>query len=129
LAGLNHLIAACTLAIERGSFNLPADVEAGDLLESLLASLLADFDHWFSRGHALLEQCPDSVLNPDDRKELAERLVDGQRSIAATRSLLQASSQPMAVSMEAMNPWHGLVTEVWGLAAKLAVDRRHQTLT
>jgi hypothetical protein len=55
--------------------------------------------------------------------------VDAQRSIAATRSLLQASSQPMAVSMAAMNPWHGLVTEVWGLAAKLAVDRRNQTLT
>jgi len=31
--------------------------------------------------------------------------------------------------MAAMNPWHGLVTEVWGLAAKLAVDRRDQTLT
>ena len=109
--------------------NLPADVEAGDLLESLLASLLADFDHWFTRGQALLEQCPDSVLNPEERRELAERLVDGKRSIAATRSLLQASSQPMAVSMGAMSPWHGLVTEVWGLAAKLAVDRRHQTLT
>jgi hypothetical protein len=108
---------------------LPADVEAGDLLESLLASLLADFDHWFSRGQALLEQCPDRVLNPADRKKLAERFVDGQRSIAATRSLLQASSQPMAVSMAAMNPWHALVTEVWGLAAKLAVDRRNQTLT
>jgi hypothetical protein len=35
--------------------NFPADVEAGDLLESLLASLLADFDHWFTRGQALLE--------------------------------------------------------------------------
>ena len=108
--------------------NFPADVEAGDLLESLLASLLADFDHWFTRGQALLEQCPVSVLNPEERRELAERLVGGKRSIAATRSLLQASSQPMAISMGAMSPWHGLVTEVWGLAAKLAVDRRNQTL-
>ena len=104
--------------------NLPVDIEAGDLLESLLASLLADFDHWFTRGQALLEQCPDSVLNPEERRKLAERLVDGKRSIAATRSLLQASTQPMAVSMQAISPWHGLVTEVWGLAAKLAVDQR-----
>ena len=103
--------------------NLPADGEAGDLLDSLLASLLADFDQWFTRGQALLEQCPDSDLNPEERRELAERLVDGQRSIAATRSLLQASSQPMAVSMQAISPWHGLVTEVWRLAAKLAVDQ------
>lgn len=105
--------------------NLPVDIEAGDLLESLLASLLADFDHWFTRGQALLEQCPDSVLNPEERLELAEWLVDGKRSIAATRSLFQASSQPLAVSMQAISPWHGIVTEVWGLAAKLAVNRRN----
>ena len=104
--------------------NLPADVEAGDLVESLLASLLAGFDHWFTRGQALLEQRPFSVLNPEERREFAERLVDGKRSISATRSLLQASSQPMAVTMGAMSPWHGLVTEVWGLAGKLAVHRR-----
>ncbi|MDG2328853.1 MAG: DUF2605 family protein, partial [Synechococcus sp. cluster2_bin.44] len=52
------------------------------------------------------------------------RLMEGQKAIVATRSLVKASSQPMAVSMGAMSPWHGLVTEVWGLAAKLAVDRR-----
>ena len=85
LAGLCHLIGVSTLAIKQVSLNLPADVEAGDLLESLLASLLADFDHWFTRGQALLEQCPDSVLNPEERRELAERLVGGKRSIAATR--------------------------------------------
>ena len=85
--------------------------------------MLADFDHWFTREQALLEHCPDSVLNPEERREFAERLVDGKRSISATRSLLQASSQPMAVTMGAMSPWRGLVTEVWGLAAKLAVDQ------
>ena len=97
LAGLCHLIGVCTLAIKRVSLNLPADVEAGDLVESLLASLLAGFDHWFTRGQALLEQFPDSVLNPEERQELAELLVDGKRSILATRSLLKASSTPMAV--------------------------------
>ena len=85
MAGLGHLIGACTLAIKRVSLNFPADVEAGDLLESLLASLLADLDHWFTSGQALLEQFPDSVLNPEERRELAERLVGGKRSIAATR--------------------------------------------
>ena len=85
MAGLGHLIGACTLAIKRVSLNFPADVEAGDLLESLLASLLAGFDHWFTRGQAFLEQCPVSVLNPEERRELAERLVGGKRSIAATR--------------------------------------------
>ena len=120
LTSLGHPISGCTLQIERSSFHLSSDIEGGDLLGSLLASLLADFDHWFTRGEALLEQCPDSVLSPGDRLELAERLADGKRSIAATRSLLQASSEPVAVSMKAMAPWHQLVMEVWALSARVS---------
>ena len=99
---------------------MSSDAEGGDLLRSLLASLLADFDHWFTRGQSILEQCPDSVLASGDRLELAERLADGKRSIAATRSLLRASSEPVAVSMEAMAPWHQLVMEVWALSARVS---------
>ena len=103
--------------------------EAGALLDQLLESLLADFDHWFQRGDELLRCCPDDVMDQAERDRLADRLTEGQKAITATRSLVKASSQPMAVSMSAMSPWHGLVTEVWGLAAKLAVYRRNQTLT
>ena len=103
---------------------MPPDVEGGDLLESLLASLLADFDHWFTRGQSLLEQCPDGVLAQGDRIELAKRLFDAKRSIAATRSLLQASSEPVAVSMQAMAPWHQLVMEVWALSARVSRSSR-----
>lgn len=99
---------------------MTSDAEAGDLLRSLLASLLTDFDHWFTRGQVILEQCPDNVLSSDDRVALAERLVDGKRSIAATRSLLQASSEPVAISMKAMAPWHQLVMEVWALSARVS---------
>ena len=124
LAGPEHPISGCTLANERSSFHLSSDVEGGDLLESLLASLLADFDHWFTRGQSLLEQCPDGVLSQGDRVELAERLFDAKRSIAATRSLLQASSEPVAVSMQAMAPWHQLVMEVWALSARVSRSSR-----
>ena len=103
--------------------------EAGVLLDQLLESLLADFDHWFQRGDELLRCCPDDVMDKAERDRLADRLTEGQKAITATRSLVKASSQPMAVSMSAMRPWHGLVTEVWGLAAKLDVSRRNQTLT
>ncbi len=81
--------------------------EAGALLDELLASLLDDFEHWFQRGEELLQ-------------------AEGKKAIAATRSLVAASTQPMAVSMEVMNPWHGLVTEVWGLAARLGSNRSPQ---
>ena len=100
--------------------------EAGALLYELLASLLDDFDHWFQRGEELLQACPDEVMSLEERQHMEERLQDGKKAIAATRSLVAASTQPMAVSMEVMNPWHGLVTEVWALAAKLGSSRSSQ---
>ena len=101
------------------SADSPVGPEAGYLMESLLASLLDDFDHWFHRGQELLERCPDDVLEGEEREALRGRLDQGLKAVAATRALTRAASQPVAVSMEAMTPWHGLVTEVWGLAARL----------
>ena len=93
--------------------------EAGALLGSLLSSLLDDYDHWFARGEELLSTCPDTVLSEQERRQLALRLAESKRSIAATRALMGASNEPMAVSMDAMRPWHLLVTEVWQLSARL----------
>ena len=97
--------------------------EAGALLDELLASLLDDFEHWFQRGEELLQACPDAVMSPQERQSMEGRLQVGKKAIVATRALVAASTQPMAISMEVMNPWHGLVTEVWALAAKLGSYR------
>ena len=93
--------------------------EAGTLMSSLLESLLADFDHWFSRGDELLSRCPDSVMSAVERQQLAMRLEEGRRRLVATRALINATDQPVAVSLDAMTSWHGLVTEVWGLSARI----------
>ena len=100
--------------------------EAGALLDELLASLLDDFEHRFQRGEEFLQACPDEVMPLEERQHMEERLKHGKKAIAATRSLVAASTQPMAVSMEVMNPWHGLVMEVWPLAAKLGSCRSPQ---
>ena len=100
--------------------------DAGSLLDELLASLLDDFEHWFQRGEELLQACPDEVMPLEERQHMEERLQYGKKAIAATRSLVAASTQPMAISMEVMNPWHGLVTEVWALAARLGSNRSPQ---
>ena len=88
-------------------------------MTSLLTSLLDDFEHWFQRGEELLNRCPNDVLDMAAQEQLRSRLKEGLKAVAATRALTQASSQPVAVSMEAMTPWHGLVTEIWGLAARI----------
>ncbi len=100
-----------------------SDADAGALMSTLLGSLLDDFDRGFRRGEELLSTCPDSVLSKQERGQLAQRLREGQRALAATRALVDASSQPIAVSMEAMRPWHLLVTEVWQLSARLRKEK------
>ena len=100
--------------------------EACALLDELLASLLDDFEHWFQRGEELLQACPEEVMPLQERRRMQERLQDGKKAIAATRSLVAASTQPMAVSMEVMSPWHGLVSVVGALAARLGSSRSTQ---
>lgn len=100
------------------------DAEADALLANLLDSLLNDFAHWFNRGEELLAVCPDQVMAPERRHAMAARLDEGRKAIAATRALIDASPQAMAVSMEAMAPWHQLVTEVWALAARISQATR-----
>ena len=94
--------------------------EADALLESLLDSLLNDFNHWFKRGQELLAACPDSVMTPYERDVMRVLIDEGLKAIAATRALVNATPAAMAVSMEAMTPWHQLVIEVWGLAGRIS---------
>ena len=48
-----------------------ASSDAGELMSSLLDSLLDDFEHWFHRGQELLARCPTHVMASDDQQRLA----------------------------------------------------------
>ena len=102
--------------------------DADALLESLLDSLLNDFNHWFKRGQELLASCPDSVMTPDEREAMGVRIDEGLRAITATRALVNATPAAMAISMESMTPWHKLVIEVWGLAARVSEAKAKNSL-
>ena len=102
--------------------------EADALLESLLDSLLNDFNHWFKRGQELIEACPDSVMSLDEREAMKVRIDEGLKAIAATRSLVNATPAAMAISMEAMTPWHQRVMEVWGLAVRVSEANAKKSL-
>lgn len=93
--------------------------QAGALLDGLLGSLLGDFRFWFERGQVLLEHCPDQVMPPEDRQQLAEQLATASRELVAASSLRQAAPTPMALDMATLAPWHKLVLEVWGLSARM----------
>ena len=119
MAGLRHPIPGPPLAMSKDLTDLSADAEAGDILESLLESLLTDFEYWFTRGYELIEQSSDEVMNFEERQDLSGRLEEGLQAVKAARALTHAADKPVAVSMKAMAPWHGLVIEVWGLSARL----------
>jgi hypothetical protein len=59
-------------------------------------------------------------LDFEERNEMAAKLVEGRKAIVATRSLVSATPSAMAISMEAMAPWHQLVMEVWALGARIS---------
>ena len=102
--------------------------EADALLESLLDSLLNDFNHCFKHGQELLAACPDSVMPLDEREAMGVRIDEGLKAIAATRALMNATPTAMAISMEAMTTWHQLVIEVWGLSARVTEANRKNSL-
>ena len=108
--------------MDKTRFSSSPDSDAGALMSTLLGSLLDDFDSGFRRGEELLGSCPDTVLTEQERHQLAQRLSEGKRGIAATRALLNASDQPVAVSVDALRPWHLLITEVWRLSARLGTE-------
>ena len=116
-------MSGAALAMDEARSGSDSEPDAGVLMSKLLGSLLDDFDGWFNRGEDLLCDCPDRVMAEPDRLEMAGRLAEARKAISATRSLLTASERPMAVSMDAMAPWHLLMTEVWGLSARVASHR------
>lgn len=93
--------------------------QAGQLLDQLLEPLLHDFGESFERGLELLERCPDSIMTPEARDDLRQRLTTARAELAAARALRAAAPTPMALAMGTITSWHALVVEVWSLSATL----------
>lgn len=97
----------------------PGAEPGADLLDHLLGSLLADFRVWFERGELLLDLCPDAVMAADQRLAFRQELQLAARELVAASSLRQATTAPVALSLETLAPWHLLVMRVWSLSARL----------
>ena len=54
-----------------------------------------------------------------ERQAMAEELDACSKALVATRSLRAAVPASLALDLQVMAPWHGLVMRCWALAARL----------
>lgn len=90
--------------------------EQQQLLKAILEPLLEDFQYWFSRSRNLLESHEVTVLSPQEKADLLQRVKSAQEEVTATQSLFKATDGNVGVEMSTIAPWHKLVTECWQVA-------------
>lgn len=95
-----------------------------DVLKTILEPLLADFEHWFERSQDLLESQPLSFLDPIQQTDLLQRILQAQKEVTATRTLLQATDGQAIVEMPVVMGWHNLVAECWKVAIQYRNSRQ-----
>lgn len=98
----------------------PPDRE--ELMSSLLQPLLEDFQYWFGRSRALLEQEQLSFLGDEGQTDLLHRVQQAQQEVATASSLLQATEGQVGVEMSVLMQWHRLVAECWQVAKRYRAD-------
>jgi Protein of unknown function (DUF2605) len=96
-------------------FPLPPDP---DLLRQVLAPLLEDLDYWFSRSRQLLETESLDFMAAVDQQAMLDRVLEAQRAVGVSQTLLSATDGQAGVEMSLMMDWHKLVAECWALSAQ-----------
>ncbi|MFM2429364.1 MAG: hypothetical protein RLZZ511_577 [Cyanobacteriota bacterium] len=94
-------------------FSLPPDP---DLLKQVLAPLLEDLQYWYNRSVQLLEGERLSFMSEDEQAAMLNRVLEAQRAVSATQSLLTATDGQAGVEMSLLMDWHKLVTECWAIS-------------
>ena len=84
----------------------------GELLKSVLAPLLEDFQYWFARSRDLLEREEMPFLG-HRQADLLARVKQAQQEVTTAQMLFQATEGTVGVETSTMLPWHELVTECW----------------
>ncbi|MBD2327207.1 DUF2605 domain-containing protein [Alkalinema sp. FACHB-956] len=98
-------------------FNSPLPSDP-DLLKSLLEPLLEDFQYWFGRSQALLENERITFLEESQQANLLERVLTAQKEVTTTQTLLNATDGKVGVETDVLMNWHRLVHECWGVSMK-----------
>lgn len=103
-------------------FNHPTDP---DLLKTLLAPLLEDFQYWFERSRILLETHTIKFLGEESQAGLLARVKQAQQEVSVAQTLLTATDGQVGVETAVLMPWHSLVTECWQVAVRFRLEQSH----
>ncbi len=94
-----------------------------ELLKSVLQPLLEDFQYWFARARNLLETERIDFLSTQQQSDLLLRVLQAQEQVNTAKMMFTATSGQVGIDMEALMPWHQLVTECWNVAMKFRSER------
>ncbi len=98
----------------------PSPSEETTLLAQVLKPLLDDFQYWFGRSLAFLEQENVIGLTQDQQADLRGRVNTALAETQTAAALLSATDGQVGVEAAKVMNWHGLVAECWAAA------RRHR---
>ncbi|MBF2066926.1 MAG: DUF2605 domain-containing protein [Calothrix sp. C42_A2020_038] len=95
-----------------------------ELLKSVLEPLLEDFQYWFARARNLLETERINFMSTEQQSDLLLRVKQAQEEVISAKMLFTATEGQVGIDMEALMPWHQLVTECWNVATRFRQERR-----
>lgn len=93
-----------------------------ELLKTVLQPLLDDFQYWFERSQALLEENEISFLGDEKQRDLLERVKQAQQEVRAAQMLLDITHGQAGVETAVLVPWHHLVTECWQVSIRYRLE-------
>ena len=89
-----------------------------ELLQSLLAPLLDDFQYWFARSRSLLESEEITFLSHQQQSDLLERVKQAQQEVSTAQMLFQVTGSQVGLEVATLMPWHQLVGECWQVSMR-----------
>lgn len=92
---------------------LNSNLPEPELLKTLLAPLLDDFQYWFSGARSRLEKSEIHFLGPEKQADLLHRVKQTQQEVSAAQSLFKATNGQIGVEAAILITWHQLVAECW----------------
>lgn len=94
--------------------NLPGT----ELLKTVLAPLLEDFQYWFTRSHEFLETEHLSFMSEQEQSNLLLRVKQAQDELSTAKMLFTATDEQVGIDMATIAPWHQLVAECWKVSMR-----------